>query len=64
MTVALALAGGLWIFYLGMSKWSALRTSAEEPWWLLVWGNLMRIGALFCLIGVIYVLGSAIVGCQ
>lgn len=45
---------------LGMSKWSARRTSLEESWWLLLWGNLCRLWALASLVLSVYLLVLAI----
>lgn len=58
--LSLLSALGIWAFGLGMSKWTARRTSYEEPWWLLAWGNLMRIGALFSILATVYFMGKAL----
>ncbi len=63
MIPALLFAAGTYLFYLGMCKWTALPTSAERRWWMLLWGNLLRLGAVGCLVGVVYFLGKAIAGC-
>lgn len=56
---------GLWIFYAATQKWSAVRTGRGESNLELLRGHVMRVGALGCLIGTVYFVGSAILqaGC-
>lgn len=63
MLWALLLGLGLWTCFLGMQKWSALPTSSQRSKALLLWGNALRLGALGCLLGIVYFVGKAIAGC-
>ena len=61
--MAFVFALATWLFYAGMMTWSAGRTSREESWWLLAWGHLMRVGALWSLIATVYFVVRWIGGC-